>query len=54
MDVRILYIILIKKNRRRIPYGVQYYRKNPSWIFAKTCKGEELHKKILKENNRYV
>ena len=43
-----------KKNRRRIPYGVQYYRKNPSWIFAKTCKGEELHKKILKENNRYV
>ena len=43
-----------KKNRRRFPYGSQYYRKNPSWIFAKTCKGEELHKKILKENNRYL
>ena len=42
------------KNRIQVSYGTQYYRKNPSWIFAKTCKGEELHNKILKENFRYL
>ena len=41
------------KKRRKLSYGSQYYRKNPNWIFSKTCKGEELHNKIMKENNRY-
>ena len=41
------------KNRMNVSYGSQYYRKNPSWIYAKTCKGEELHNKVLKENYRY-
>ena len=41
------------KKRRRMNYGSQYYRKNPAWIFAKTCKGEDLHKKVIKENFRY-
>ena len=41
------------KKRRRRSYGSQYYRKNPNWVFAKTCKGEELHKKVMKENFRY-
>ena len=40
-------------NRMRFSYGAQYYRRNPSWIFAKTCKGEELHNKMMKENYRY-
>ena len=41
------------KKRRRMNYGSQYYRKNPAWIFVKTCKGEDLHKKVMKENFRY-
>ena len=41
------------KNRMRFSYGKQYYRRNPSWIFAKTCKGEDLHNKMIKENYRY-
>ena len=40
--------------RRNVSYGSQYYRKNPNWIFAKTCKGEDLHNKIIKENFRYI
>ena len=42
------------KKRRKVSYGSQYYRVNPSWIFAKTCKGEDLHKKVLKDNFRYL
>ena len=40
--------------KKRRSYGSQYYRKNPNWIFAKTCKGEDLHKKVMKENFRYL
>ena len=44
----------IYRKRRNVSYGSQYYRKNPNWIFAKTCKGEDLHNKIIKENFRYI
>ena len=42
-----------QKYRKRLSYGKQYYRRNPTWIFSKACKGEELHNKVLKDNLRY-
>ena len=40
-------------NSTNMPYGTQYYRRNPSWIVAKNCKGE-LFNRIIRENNRYI
>ena len=34
-------------------YGSQYYRRNPSWVIAKNCRGE-IVEKIKKQNLRYL